>query len=74
VQERLNWTVSKTVVPETVPWVRIPPLPPNIQHMNIENTAYRYEAGGNAAFGLRLIEPLFSKESANWLNDIATRL
>ena len=28
VQEWLNWTVSKTVVPATVPRVRIPPSPP----------------------------------------------
>ena len=28
VQERLNWTVSKTVVPLRAPWVRIPPSPP----------------------------------------------
>ena len=30
VQEWLNWTVSKTVVRATVPWVRIPPSPPDL--------------------------------------------
>jgi hypothetical protein len=28
VSERFKETVLKTVVPETVPWVRIPPSPP----------------------------------------------
>ncbi len=33
-QEWLNWTLSKSVVPYRVPWVRIPPPPPMVYNLN----------------------------------------
>ena len=50
VTERLKVTVLKTVVPETVPWVRIPPLPPKQDYFLV--VLFSFKAGLSSASGV----------------------
>ena len=62
VQEWLNWTVSKTVVPARVPRVRIPPSPPDPKHTLIHRcvqASNKYTRHVSAGF-LFCIQPCVS--------------